>query len=95
MSELDEETCAWCNGTGGNWQFVITMKNNEIGTAKCRACYGLGKILRRRSVVSMILFEIARFLVRDLKPASLILVCPLDYAAHVILYIEFVALRIP
>jgi hypothetical protein len=29
VSELDEETCPWCNGTGGNWQFVITKKNNE------------------------------------------------------------------
>lgn len=52
MSELDEETCPWCNGVSGKWEFMITKKNSEVGTfEKCRACYGLGKILRQATSI--------------------------------------------
>jgi len=48
MSELEEETCPWCHGNGGRWEFHVTKKNSEVGTFEnCRACYGLGKILRQ------------------------------------------------
>ncbi len=42
-----EETCPWCVGQGGRWEFHMTPQDQEIGSwVTCPAGYGAGKILR-------------------------------------------------